>query len=140
MEKDLIISSEVVNEKSVQLPKIEWDDYSSADYCASKCTSFDKCAGNRERCVKKAVENLLKTLTQREELVLKLRWGFYGNKCFTLNDIAEYLGVTRECVRQIEAKALRKLGHPSRRKLLSIAGINIENLSLANDLTGENHS
>lgn len=130
MEKDLINSSEAINKEAIQLPKIEWDDYSSADYCAAKCVYFDKCAGNRERCVKKAVENLLETLTEREEMVLKLRWGFYKNKCFTVNDVAECLEITRERVRQIEAKALRKLRHPFRRNLLSITGIDIENISL----------
>ena len=139
MEKDLINSSEAINEEVIQLPNIEWDDYSSADYCAAKCVYFDKCAGNRERCEKKAVEALLKTLTEREEMVLKLRWGFYKNKCFTLNDVAECLEVTHERVRQIESKALRKLRHPSRQKLLSITGINIENLSFENSLFVENY-
>ncbi len=139
MEKDLINSSESINEETIQLPEIKWDDYSSADYCATKCTFFDKCAGNRECCVMKAVENLLKTLTEREEIVLKLRWGFYKNKCFTLNDVAECLEVTRERVRQIESKALRKLRHPSRRKLVSITGIDIENASLGNSLFVESY-
>lgn len=130
MEKDLINSSEAINKETIQLPKIEWDDYSSADYCTAKCTYFDKCAGNRERCVKKAVENLLETLTEKEEMVLKLRWGFYKNKCFTVNDVAECLEITRERARQIEAKALRKLRHPFRRNLLSITGLDIENISL----------
>lgn len=128
-EKDLISSSEVANEEAIQLPKIEWDDYLSADYCAAKCVYFDKCSGNRGWCVKKADEKLLKMLSEREEMVLKLRWGFYKNKCFTLNDVAECLGVTRERVRQIEDKALRKLRCISRQKLLSISGINIEDVS-----------
>lgn len=139
MEKDLINSSEVINKETIQLPKIEWDDYSSADYCTAKCVYFDKCAGNRERCVKKEVENLLETLTEREEMVLKLRWGFYKNKCFTLDEVAECLEVTCERARQIEAKALRKLRHPFRRNLFSITGIDIENLSLGNSLFVENH-
>jgi RNA polymerase sigma factor (sigma-70 family) len=118
MEKDLINSSEVTNEEIIQLPNIEWDDYSSADYCAAQCVYFDKCSGNRERCVKKAFDNLLTTLTEREEMVLKLRWGFYKNKCFTLDEVAECLEITRERARQIEAKSLRKLRHPSRQKMI----------------------
>ena len=72
-------------------------------------------------------------------MVLKLRWGFYKNKCFTLDEVAECLEVTRERVKQIEAKALRKLRHPFRRKLLSITGIDIENASLGNSLFVENY-
>ena len=113
MKKDLINSNEVASEEIV-LPNIEWDDYSSEEYCVSKCVYFDKCSGNRERCVKKAFDYIMEMLTPREEMVLKLRWGFYKNKCFTLDDVAQCLNVARERVRQIEAKALRKLRHPSR--------------------------
>ena len=116
MEKDLINSSEVTNEEIIQLPNIEWDDYSSADYCASKCVYFEKCSGNRERCVKKVFDNIMDTLTPREEMVFKLRRGFYKNKCFTLDEVAQSLNITCERVRQIEAKAWRKLRHPSRQK------------------------
>lgn len=117
MEKDLINSNEVASEE-ISLPNIEWDDYSSDDYCASKCVYFEKCSGNRERCVKKVFDNIMDTLTPREEMVFKLRRGFYKNKCFTLDEVAECLEVTRERARQIEAKALRKLRHPSRQKMI----------------------
>ena len=115
MEKDLINSNEVVNKEN-SLPNIEWDDYSAEGFCAEQCVYFDKCSGNRGRCVKKAFDNLFKTLTEREELVLKLRWGFYKNKRFTTEEVAQCVNVMQERVRQIEAKALRKLRHPSRMK------------------------
>ena len=118
MEKDLINSNEVASEE-ISLPNIEWDDYSSDDYCASKCVYFEKCSGNRERCVKKVFDNIMDTLTPREEMVLKLRWGFYKNKCFTLDEVAQSLNITCERVRQIESKAWRKLRHPSRMRRMT---------------------
>ena len=58
------------------------------------------------------------TLTEREAKVLKLRFGLEGTKQMTLEEVGRVFGVTRERIRQIEAKALRKLKHPSRRKKL----------------------
>lgn len=65
-----------------------------------------------------AVKEVLSTLTPREQKVLELRFGFSDGKIYTLEDVGEMLGVTRERVRQIEGKALRKLGHPLRIKNL----------------------
>jgi RNA polymerase primary sigma factor len=60
----------------------------------------------------------LKTLTPREERVLRLRFGI-GDGCdHTLEEVGQQFDVTRERIRQIEAKALRKLRHPSRSKRL----------------------
>ena len=61
---------------------------------------------------------VLATLSDREAKVLKLRFGLEGNKQMTLEEVGKVFGVTRERIRQIEAKALRKLKHPSRRKKL----------------------
>lgn len=61
---------------------------------------------------------LLTTLTPREAEVIRYRFGLDGGKIWTLEDIGNELGVTRERVRQIEKKALRRLKHPSRAKLL----------------------
>ena len=60
----------------------------------------------------------LDTLTDREENVLRLRFGLDDGKMRTLEDVGKVFNVTRERIRQIEAKALRKLRHPSRSKQL----------------------
>jgi len=61
---------------------------------------------------------VLKTLTPREEMVLKLRFGLEDGRNRTLEEVGKEFNVTRERIRQIEAKALRKLRHPSRSKRL----------------------
>lgn len=64
------------------------------------------------------VDEVLGALSDREAKVLKMRFGLSGNKTMTLEEVGRTFGVTRERIRQIEAKALRKLKHPSRRKKL----------------------
>ena len=61
---------------------------------------------------------MLSTLTPREEKVLKLRFGIEDGRTRTLEEVGKQFHVTRERIRQIEAKALRKLRHPSRSKKL----------------------
>ena len=61
---------------------------------------------------------MLHTLSDREAKVLKMRFGLDGYRPMTLEEVGREFGVTRERIRQIEAKALRKLKHPSRRKKL----------------------
>ena len=64
------------------------------------------------------LEDVLETLTDREENVLRLRFGLDDGRNRTLEEVGKVFGVTRERIRQIEAKALRKLRHPSRSKQL----------------------
>lgn len=64
------------------------------------------------------LEGVLDTLTPREEKVLRLRFGLDDGRSRTLEEVGQVFGVTRERIRQIEAKALRKLRHPSRSKKL----------------------
>ena len=68
--------------------------------------------------LKEQVREILKTLTPREEKVLKMRFGIDVSSEHTLEEVGRDFGVTRERVRQIEVKALRKLRHPSRSKKL----------------------
>ncbi|WP_281958609.1 RNA polymerase sigma factor RpoD [Enterococcus cecorum] len=68
--------------------------------------------------LKEQLEDVLDTLTDREENVLRLRFGIDDGRTRTLEEVGKVFGVTRERIRQIEAKALRKLRHPSRSKQL----------------------
>ena len=60
------------------------------------------------------IDSVLKTLTPREEAVIRLRFGLLDGRCHTLEEVGSEFNVTRERIRQIEAKALRKLRHPVR--------------------------
>ena len=71
-----------------------------------------------EEMLKEELASVLLTLTDREEKVLRLRFGLDDGKCRTLEEVGQIFGVTRERIRQIEAKALRKLRHPSRSRKL----------------------
>ena len=68
--------------------------------------------------IKQVLDEVLETLTDREEKVLRLRYGLYDGKNHTLEEVGREFGVTRERIRQIEAKALRKLRSPSRQNKL----------------------
>ena len=63
-----------------------------------------------------ALKEILGTLTEREADVLKMRFGMYDGRTHTLEEVGQIFGVTRERIRQIENKAIRKLRHPSRAK------------------------
>ena len=64
------------------------------------------------------LDEVLSSLSDREARVLKMRFGLGGKRPMTLEEVGKEFGVTRERIRQIEAKALRKLKHPSHRKKL----------------------
>jgi len=68
--------------------------------------------------IKQVLDDVLETLTDREEKVLRLRYGLFDGKNHTLEEVGREFGVTRERIRQIEAKALRKLRSPSRQNKL----------------------
>ena len=70
------------------------------------------------RSLKEQTRKVLATLTPRQERVLRLRFGIDENADHTLEEVGQDFGVTRERIRQVEAKALRKLRHPSRAKRL----------------------
>ncbi|HEX7017671.1 MAG TPA: RNA polymerase sigma factor RpoD [Patescibacteria group bacterium] len=71
-----------------------------------------------QQMLRENIDEVLAALSDREAKVLKMRFGLNGGKMMTLEEVGQKFGVTRERIRQIEAKALRKLRHPSRRKRL----------------------
>ena len=68
--------------------------------------------------LREQIREVLHTLPPREEQVLKLRYGLEDGRTHTLEEVGKKFNITRERIRQIEAKALRKLRHPSRSKRL----------------------
>jgi RNA polymerase primary sigma factor len=68
--------------------------------------------------LKEQVQNALSVLTERERQVLEMRFGLRDGKDYTLEEVGKHFKVTRERIRQIEAKALRKLRHPTRSRHL----------------------
>ena len=71
-----------------------------------------------ETMLKEQLDEVLQTLTDREKKVLRLRFGLDDQRARTLEEVGKEFDVTRERIRQIEAKALRKLRHPSRSRKL----------------------
>jgi RNA polymerase primary sigma factor len=68
--------------------------------------------------LREKIDHVLDTLSPREAMVLKMRYGLLDGKTKTLEEVGQFFNVTRERIRQIEVKALRKLRHPSRSKQL----------------------
>jgi RNA polymerase primary sigma factor len=71
-----------------------------------------------EELLKDKIESVLSTLTPREQRILRLRFGLVNGKCYTLEEVGQKFGLTRERIRQIEARALRRLRHPRRSRHL----------------------
>ena len=102
---------------SLETPIGEEDDSHLGDFIRDERTvSPEEYA--TEELLKEELADVLLTLTDREEKVLRLRFGLDDGQCRTLEEVGQIFGVTRERIRQIEAKALRKLRHPSRSRKL----------------------
>ncbi len=102
---------------SLETPIGEEDDSHLGDFIEDKeALSPDEYANNQ--LLKDEINNVLQGLTEREEKVLRLRFGLYDGRTRTLEEVGKEFNVTRERIRQIEAKALRKLKHPTRSKRL----------------------
>jgi RNA polymerase primary sigma factor len=102
---------------SLETPIGEEDDSHLGDFIEDQDAKAPSEAAAYE-LLKEQLEDVLDTLTDREENVLRLRFGLDDGRTRTLEEVGKVFGVTRERIRQIEAKALRKLRHPSRSKQL----------------------
>lgn len=104
---------------SLEAPVGTEDDSSRIEIIADE-TAKDPFVSAAQKNLRKVVTQILLELDQKEETVLRQRFGMSTNKTSTLEEVGEYIGVTRERIRQIEQKALNKLKHPTRaRKLRS---------------------
>ncbi len=123
--KEMNISEERVREilkiaqepVSLETPIGEEDDSHLGDFIEDQEVQAPADAAAFE-LLKEQLDDVLETLTPREKKVLKLRFGLDDGRSRTLEEVGQVFGVTRERIRQIEAKALRKLRHPMRSKRL----------------------
>ena len=102
---------------SLETPIGEEDDSHLADFIEDK-TSVSPSDYTNNQLLKDEISLALNTLTEREEQVLQLRYGLIDGRARTLEEVGREFSVTRERIRQIEAKALRKLRNPTRSKRL----------------------
>ncbi|MGI6455536.1 MAG: RNA polymerase sigma factor RpoD [bacterium] len=102
---------------SLETPIGEDGDSSFGDFLEDKNTSLPF-SSTSDHIMNEHLEGVLRTLTEREEAVLRLRYGIGDGYPRTLEEVGNRFGVTRERVRQIETKALRKLRHPQRSQKL----------------------
>jgi RNA polymerase primary sigma factor len=102
---------------SLETPVGEEDDAHLEDFIRDEEASAPADEAGRQ-LLRRELESVLKSLTPREERVLAMRFGLDDGRARTLEEVGREFNVTRERIRQIEAKALRKLRHPSRSKRL----------------------
>ena len=114
MSKEVLGTCDVRKSDVNNTLNLSWDDFSGEEYCQAKCEFYNTCHGDREICPKNVFVSKLNTLTEMEQAVVKLTFGFCDNKRLNLTEVADYLNITTENVRQITSKALRKMRHPAR--------------------------
>jgi RNA polymerase primary sigma factor len=102
---------------SLETPIGEEEDSHLGDFIEDKSTLTPSDAASYQ-LLREQVEDILSTLSDREARVLQLRFGLEDGRNRTLEEVGRDFGVTRERIRQIEAKALRRLRHPTRSKKL----------------------
>ena len=102
---------------SLDRPVGESDDSYFGDFIEDETAESPVHVASQEM-LKDKIEDVLKTLTEREQKIIRLRYGLGDGYTYTLEEVGRYFNVTRERVRQIEAKAIRKLQHPVRSRKL----------------------
>jgi len=102
---------------SLEMPIGEEEDSNLGDFIEDQKALPPADAASRQM-LKEQMDDVLHTLSERERSVLEMRFGLDGSQGRTLEEVGREFGVTRERIRQIEAKALRKLRHPTRAKRL----------------------
>ena len=117
VEKVMEIQKIAQDPVSLETPIGEEDDSHLGDFIQDEDSPAPQDAASYT-LLREQLEEVMKTLTPREAKVLKLRFGLDDGKARTLEEVGKEFDVTRERIRQIEAKALRKLRHPSRSKKL----------------------
>jgi RNA polymerase primary sigma factor len=102
---------------SLETPIGEEEDSHLGDFIEDR-TSLPPADAASRQLLKEQIEDVLGTLSAREKRVVELRFGLEDGRSRTLEEVGWEFGVTRERIRQIEAKALRRLRHPSRSRNL----------------------
>lgn len=116
-EKVVEIQRSAMDPVSMETPVGDENDTFLGDFIEDKTTQTPEEYAHSQ-LLKETIEEVLSTLTEREEKVIRLRFGLDNGKTWTLEEIGKEFNVTRERIRQIEAKAIKKLKGPNRAKLL----------------------
>ena len=103
---------------SLDSPVGDEDDSHLGDFIADS-NMAEPFEATADTLLREQLEEVLSTLTEREQEILRLRVGFDNGRPMTLEEVGELYGLTRERIRQIESKALRKLKHPKKSRLLA---------------------
>jgi RNA polymerase primary sigma factor len=102
---------------SLEMPVGEEDDSHLGDFIEDK-TAIPPFEAATTGLLRRQINEVLEELTERERKIILLRFGLEDDRARTLEEVGQEFNVTRERIRQIEAKALRKLRHPSRSRRL----------------------
>jgi RNA polymerase primary sigma factor len=116
-EKVIEIQRSALDPVSMETPVGDENDTFLGDFIEDKNTMTPEQYAH-EQLLKETIQDVLSTLTEREERVIRLRFGLDNGRTWTLEEIGKEFNVTRERIRQIEAKAIKKLKGPNRAKLL----------------------